>query len=62
VSVAVEAKKGKSSRVKQSGRPLRQGLCVLVALEIPQQQYQEENDGEHEKAEVVALSISTAHW
>ena len=60
MSVAAIKKKGKS-RMKKTRRPLRQGLGVLVALEVPQQQYEEENDCEHQNAEVVPGCIGAAH-
>jgi hypothetical protein len=51
VSVIGEAKKGKSKLIKDSRRPLRQGLRTLVASEIPHQQNNEEYDDKHEDAE-----------
>lgn len=46
--------------MEYSRRPLRQGLGVLMALEIPHQQDQKENHNEHENAKVVPGSIRTA--
>jgi hypothetical protein len=39
---------------------LRQGLGILVALEIPHQQDKEEYDSEHKDAEVVASGSGAA--
>jgi hypothetical protein len=47
VSVAGVNEKGKSELMKDSRWPLRQGLGILMAFEIPHQQNQEENDCQH---------------
>jgi hypothetical protein len=60
VSVAGANEKGKSELMKDSWRPLRQRLSVLMAFEIPHQHYEEQNDHEHKNAEVVAGGIGTA--
>jgi hypothetical protein len=48
--------------MKDSRRSLRQGLGILMALEIPQKQNKEEHNREHQNGEVMAICIRTARW
>jgi hypothetical protein len=69
VSLAGGIEKGKfdanvqldnSARVEYSGRSLRQRLRVLMAFEVPHEQYKKYNHRNHTNTEAVAGSIRTA--
>jgi hypothetical protein len=49
-----------SARVEYSGRSLRQRLRVLMAFEVPHEQYKKYNHRNHTNTEAVAGSIRTA--